>query len=413
MNNVADYVRKLLQNYDNNLDLREGSALSDLLVNAGAAIITELKLQQDELMQYLTLENPDLLDEATLDTFAKTYLVDRRVGDKAQGYVKMYFATPRSINIPPGTRFESVAGLFYETVYNYSFTEADLRANNELYPYYSTGNIFIQAVEPGIQYNTEAGKITKLKSTVPYVPAFITNSAAIQNATEHETNDTLYTKIINSALNKTLYTSAGLQTVITEQFPTIQDIFVVGTDNEKMLRDLVYSVNSSGIVRNALYERSDYFGSFGPISSGYLYSGILSSPFYHFAPFNESVAYYNGVSYSGVLTSGLLPTTSSFNREFSIAQYAGMYRRDSSYSLIETKVILEETFDNTSLANLGWTASDARAGLGSTHYYKEIEVSNGQLRLGYAPTTSSSTPIVVDPNIVAQISGLLDRAVAL
>ncbi|MBP9743629.1 MAG: baseplate J/gp47 family protein [Burkholderiales bacterium] len=414
MNNVSEYIRQLLLAYDNNLDLREGSALNDLLVNAGAAIITDLKLQQDELFQYLTLENPDALDEDTLDTFAKTFLVNRQVGSKASGYVRLYFSSPRAINIPAGTRFESAAGLLYETIYGYSFTEADLRANNERYPYYSTGDVYIEALEPGVQFDAQPGKITKLKSVLPFVPAQITNPRAIEGSTEHDTNSVLYTKILNAALNKTLYTSAGLQTVITEQFPTIQNIVVVGTDNEKMLRDLAYSANLSGLVRNVLYERSDYYGSFGPISSGYLYSGILAGSYYHFAPFNESVAYYNGVSYSGTLTSGVLPATSSFNREFSIDQYAGLYKKDSSYALIETRVLLDENFDHSNLAEIGWKTSDSAAGLGYLRYSKEIEVANGFVRLGYTPTTVTETSnVLISPDLFDQVSGLIDRALAL
>ena len=417
MNNIPEYIRQLVLTYNNDLDLRDGSALNDLLVNAGAAILTDLKLQQDQLFQYLTLQNPEGLSEETLNSFAKSFFVDRKTGQLARGYVKMYFSSPRAINIPKGTRFENTAGLFYKTTNGYSFSEADLRHNSEFYPYYSTGDIYVEAEAPGIQYDCEPGKITKLVSVLPYSPAYINNPLRVEGSTEHESNSVLYSKILNSFLNKTLYTSAGLQSTITEQFPSIQDIVVVGTDDEKMLRDMVYFTNISGISHNLLYERSDYFGSFGPVSSGYIYSGILSGPYYHFAPFNESSAYYNGVAYSGVITSGTLlsiPTSSFAGREFSLEQYAGLYKRDSSYALVETRVILSETFDNPGLSDMGWTTSDASAGIANMRYYKEIAVADGKARLGYAPSnTTESVNIVVDSNLLAQISGLINRALAL
>lgn len=417
MNNVAEYVRKLLLAYDNDLDLRNGAPLNDLLVNAGSAIITSLKLQQDQLFQYLTLEEPESLNEETLDTFAKSYLVDRRVGSKASGYVKVYVSDPRLVNIPKSTQFKNQAGLVYKTTRDYSFTEADVRANNALFPYYATGDIYIEAEEAGIQYNTAAGQITQLVSTLAFEPAFINNPTAIENSTIHEDNSALYTKILNSALNKTLYTSAGIQTVLVDQFPTIQDVVVVGTDEAKMTRDLAYISAVSGIKHNLLYERSDYFGAFGPIASGYLYSGILNGAYTHFSPFNESSAYANGVTYSGVtMTSGNLPLTSSFaGKEFTIEQYAGLYKNDTNYSQIETRIILEENFDHSILSEIGWTASDATAGVGSLRYYQEVETEDGFARLGYKPAAEAveGIPIIVDSTFLTQISGLIDRALQL
>ncbi|MGV8130476.1 MAG: baseplate J/gp47 family protein [Candidatus Pacearchaeota archaeon] len=417
MNNIPQYIKKVLSAYDSSLDLRDGSALNDLLVNAGAAIITDLKLQQDELFKYLTLEDPESLDESTLDSFAKTHLINRITGEKARGYVRLYFASPSQVNIPAGTLFESTNGLIYKTITSYNFSEAEIRANSDLYPYYSTGDLYVEAESAGVQYDIPAGYLTKIKSTLNFTPVFINNTRTITGSTEHETNSVLYSKILNSAINKTLYTTPALKTILIEQFPTIQDVVVIGTGHEKMLRDQIYYYNISGLSRNILFERSDYYGAFGPIGSGYLYSGILIGPYYHFYPFNESVAYSNGVSYSGTIDATWITNnvpTSSFSKEHVLDQYAGLYKKDSSYALIENKIILKESFDNTDLQQLGWTKSDALVGLGNLRYHKEIEIANGMVRLGYTPVSSTEgANIVVNTNLFDQVSGLIERALAL
>lgn len=420
MNDIVEYIRQRLREYDSTLDVRPGSALSDLLINPAAAILYDLKNQQDEIFKNQTLADPETMAIASLESFAKSFLVDRDLGTKATGYVKLYFTTLKDIVIPKGTTFQSKSGLKYLTTQGYTFSSNDLAVNDDQYPYYSTGDIYIEAENAGLLYEADPGTITKIVSTLNINPAYVSNPAAITGSADDDTNDSLYTKILNAAINKTLYSNIGISLSLKEQFSTIQDVKVIGMNNPKMQRDIVYSYNlSSGLYVGGLYEKSDYFGAIGPLSSGYIYSGILSSPFYHFYPFNESICYANGVYSSGLITSGFLSDNVSpsyfIGREISLEQYAGMYKKDSSYATFETRIILEENFNNSDLQLLGWWTSDATAGRGKLRHANEIVIASGQAILGYSAPSSTpdSVNIVVDQNFLIKISGLIDRAVQL
>ncbi|MCB1713126.1 MAG: hypothetical protein KDH96_11835, partial [Candidatus Riesia sp.] len=330
-------------------------------------------------------------------------------------YVRLYYTSPKTVSIPFGTVFENALGKQYKTTSSYTFTQQDLQNNTDVASYYSTGDVYVEAVARGTDYESSAGTVTKLITKLSQTPAFVNNVLPITGSTVHENNSSLYTKIINSAVNRTVYASQGIEALLMEQYPTIENVEVVGKTHEKMLRDLSYVYSASGITYNLLLERSDYFGSFGPVSSGYIYSGLLSGPFYHFAPFNECVAYSNGVTYSGTITSGTLPSTAQFvNNEFNLEQYAGLYKNDSNYAVVETSIILNENFDNPGLKDRGWTISDSSAGLNNLRYYKEVDITGGKLRLGYNSASGiQPVSVIVTPDLLSMISGLIDRAVAL
>ena len=423
MNNITEYLRQIIREYDSTLDIREGSALSDLMINPTAAILSDLKAQQDKLFKYQTLADPTSMDEDTLDTYASSYLVNRIEGDLARGYVRLYFNTPKTVYVPKNTYFQSTRGFKYKSTQGYTFTENQIRMNDSQYPYYSTGDIAVEAEKPGVYYDADPGEVNSLITSTHILPSYVSNPASIAGAKEHDDNATLYTKIINSAINKTIYSTIGIQTALQEQYPTIKNIRIMGMGNSSMKRDLVYSYNlASGLTRNGLYEKSDYFGNLGPISSGFITTGILSSDFGHFAPFNESVAYYNNIVSSGLITSGFLNTdinvqTAAFTgSEISLNQYAGLYANDSSYSIAETSIILDEEFANDNLRNLGWTVSDPSAGLNNLRYHNEVEVEDGELRLGYKPPSAGIAEpltIVVDDTIITRVRRLIRRAARL
>jgi hypothetical protein len=429
MNNIKEYILQQLRDSDPSLDLQPGSALHDLLVNSVAVIVGGFKNLQDKMLSYQTLENPESIPTDSLDSFGKSYLVDRTLGGAAAGYVKLFFDSPVSLSIPTGTIFESDTGKQYKTLRPYSFAEEDMRTNT-YGVYYATGDIYVQALNDGIDYNTGAGTITKLLSNLNVTPIFVKNLLAISGGSKTDSNLELYSKIVNSAINKNLFSDDGIKSVLEDAYSTATVMKIAGMRDPEMTRDLVYSG-----YYYTLYNKSDYYGAMGDMAgpntatipsgayifdgvSGYLASGEIVSgivSWSHYYPFNQSAIYYAPVAVSGVaaLTAADMPTLAEFNNEFSMEQYSNLYKHgDTYFATVATQIILDEDFTDSIIEHRGWQRSDASTGPGIMVHGKEIETVSGVLRLGYNPNIGGPlTPtITVTSGLREQIYRLIKRA---
>ena len=236
--NVKNYIIESIKNQDPEIDVREGSAIHDLLINPLSSILQSYQQEHDAILNRQTLKDIDTLNPDELDAVAANYLVSRNVGNVAQGYVTLFFRTPRSLTLPKGTKFTDETGLLeFETVNTFEITKFQMSRNLSDYPNYDTGNIFVQAIAAGADYNLPAGSITKIKAAAAS-PLKITNYEAFTLGSNSETNAELFSRLKNSVYNLSLGSSEGLKTTIKEQKSTVVDVEVIGAKHPLMIRDL-------------------------------------------------------------------------------------------------------------------------------------------------------------------------------
>jgi hypothetical protein len=308
-----------------------------------------------------------------MDKYASNFFVTRVLGARAAGYVRIYFRTPRTLYLAPGTYFETAGGKRFNLVGSYSVTEAQMRSNITAYPDYSTELIPIIAENYGSEYETGPNTITKVVGlTVEY--AYVRNPVAITGGVSRETNTQLKDRVLNSAINGSVLSDRGIQTLLTNNFPSLTDVVVKGAGDDEMKRDLIYSVASGEVLSTlpANFYRSDFLGAI----SGY-----------QIYPANRSRGVW-GI-FNVYLTSGItirttdIPSPDHFTDEWTTPQYMNVYRPEGGYyQTITSQIILNEMFAGDAANNDGWTANDATTADNGLKHPKEIRVSGGRLILG-------------------------------
>tara|TARA_Y100001963_G_scaffold52767_1_gene73971 strand:+ start:12610 stop:13860 length:1251 start_codon:yes stop_codon:yes gene_type:complete len=350
-----NFIKNKLKAYNNNLDLTEGSAITQVFVNPLSSILQPLLDEQDKLLNNFSLQNPSAMDSDDLDAVASNYLISRRTALNAAGNIKLYYNAAVSVNIPKDTMVSTEDGKMYKTTATYAITKAGMASNREKFPLYNTANIPIESIGPGLDNNIKAGEITKLVTAVVPAPIQVTNPQAVYGATSPETNDELKTRIQQTFFANSVTNPNGIKKLISSLYPTVTKTSVKGFGDTEMVRDTIISGMSA----------QDFYSS----DLNYNTSG-LSLP-----PHNPSAAYYGRFTDIDPSTNVTLPAQiSDFFNEFTNNMYYGVYRKDdANYAESAEHVILDEQFNATGiLAELGWITSDGRTGVGNVAVPMEI-----------------------------------------
>ena len=159
------YIKNKIRNQNSEIDLSEGSAVTNLLVNPLSTIMQPLLDEQDKLINNLSLIVPDAIEDGDVDAVSANFLVTRREALKATGTIKFFYTSPIAVSIPKDTLVSTADNVMFKTTMAYTILKSDMASNIEDYPLYSTDDITIEAVALGDTGNVLAGSIEKIISS--------------------------------------------------------------------------------------------------------------------------------------------------------------------------------------------------------------------------------------------------------
>ena len=373
--NVKNYIIESIKTQDPEIDVREGSAIHDLLINPLSSILQSYQEDHSSILERQTVKDIEKLSEDELDAVAANYLVKRNQGNIAQGYVTLYFRTPRSVTLPKGIKFTDDTGLLeFETVNTFEITKFQMSRNLTDYPNYDTGPIFVQAVTAGSEYNIAPNTISNIKAST-ITPLKLTNIESFTLGSNSETNEELFARLKNNIYNLSLGSPEGLKTQIKEQKSTVVDVEVIGAKHPLMIRDLT---NLAEDVEN--YVKEDFY---------LVHSGATEN--YHKKHKAFSAVFIDQDETAAIQ----IPKPSSWTHEFSNAMYQGLYFKDDDfyYAQEDQKILAREFFQDyadpnvqidlgTVLASGLWQIHDGVHPQNQIWYLDEIQVEGEQLRMG-------------------------------
>ena len=373
MNDVIKKIEQALREYDSTIKFSGSSALTDLMINPLASIISPYQRDVNKLTREQSLIDPESISELEMDRYAANHYISRNAGARATGYIRIYFRSPRTLYLAPGTYFETNDGKRFNLNAAYSITESQMATNVTDYPNVATGLIPVTAANYGVENEAGPNTVTKvvgLNSDYAYVK----NPVAITGGTSRETNTQLKSRIESAIINKSISSDRGIQSVLMTNFTTITDVVVKGAGDDEMARDLVYVTPSGEQLSNlpSNFYRSDFFGAL---------SGLQS------APANMSRGYwgtfYVEVPAGDTITVDEIPDSSNFTHEWTTSEYTSLYKiNDSRHQTITTDHILQETFAEGEADNDTWVMSDGSTIDSALIDLQEIGVESGFIRLG-------------------------------
>ena len=399
---IKNYVIEQIKNTNPNIDTRPGSVIRDLLVNPLTLVLEGYQLDHQKIIDRQTATDIASLSDDELDAVAANFLVTRNTGQKSQGYIRLYFPSPRALTIPKGTRFTSEGGQDFVTDFAFQVTRLQMEQNTVDYPNYDTGLIAVTSNTAGDAGNIEAHSTFTLNSTLPATPVKINNTTAFTGGTASESNENFFERLLDTINNKSLAAPTAIKSAIKDFTTSVVDVEVIGAGHPLMIRDLTSLAEE---VSN--YKVHDF---------SFTYSGI------HDGPYDKKHKALTG-DFIDVDTSAdvAFPGITGWVQEFSNDMYQGLYMKaDMEYAEESTQVIIREYFEDVVhpdapqpdlayLATSGqWQFHDGINYNNQMFYLDEMSITNKKLKLG-----KTIDPTSVDANLqipLAMLSGIYDLA---
>jgi len=400
MINIPNYIREKIKQYNPELDTREGSVLRDFLINPLVSILEPYQQEHLKILEQMSLADINDLNEDQMNAIAATFLLERRTGTKAVGYVKFYYNSPRSITIPKGLSLIS-NNITFKTTSDYFITKAQMESDLSQYPYYVTENIQVVADDYGVTGNLEANSQFKVVGQLSSTPVKIINVEAFSGGTDIETNYSLYNRIKNTIHGKSLASSTAIKETITDNFNDVIDVEVIGAGHPLMTRDLTYYIQDV-----EKYKSIDFL---------YTYSGM------HNGEYDSKHMAFSGNFLDLDETSDVqFPSITGWTHEFSNDMYRGIYKLyDMNYAQQDQYTLIREDWGDTFydpllsnnpdlqmiLASGQWQIHDGAHPDNTLFYLNEFGIVNNKLRMGKTLSPEAASAVAIP---LAQISGIYE-----
>jgi len=234
--NASDLAVAALREGQPDLNVRRGSAVRALLIDAWALMNQPVVTEATALRTRMSIANLSSLTTEDLDELAANLMVSRRAGRAAHGVVRLYFASPTSVSVSKSAVFLSSEGEEFSPPASRDATAAELRLNLEGEQYFL--DVEVYALEVGVAGNVLADTVLSVTNG-PTGVVRVSNPSTFIGGENEETNEQLAARIPDAIAARSIVNKPGVRTVITEQFPEITRIQETGFGDPEMERDIV------------------------------------------------------------------------------------------------------------------------------------------------------------------------------
>ena len=245
---VIDFIQTRLAESDTSFETRPGSAFYDLFIKPQQLMIDPLlsSLQtitvSQSVKRVLDLEDPDSFDESLVDDLAGNVYVTRAGGDFGRTTVRVYYSEPVDREFAALSAEFIGAGLSFFNIDPILITRQAMTLQQQGTLYYL--DVPVRAQNAGAEYNLSAGAITRFVNDADAIS--VTNLTPVLGGLSRETNTQLLTRARNSIGVRDLETTKGINAILLENFPYLQQIQSIGMGDPEMVRDILYNVHVGG-----------------------------------------------------------------------------------------------------------------------------------------------------------------------
>ena len=242
---AQDVIEAVIRENFPNVSVRRGTVMKELVAAGSSIGYAEIVRRLNEFAATQSLkaveDSPDTADDSVVDSILSNLFITRKEGSRARGTVKVLTTSSRSRGIPQGTTFTTGNNLEF-------LTETDLIAelvstsasSLPIFTEGGTGNFFflvpVVAEDVGDQYSISQD--TQLENTSLGSDIVLTTSFTdFSEGAPAETTPEMIVRARNAITVRDLVTDRGIKTQLSDQFPVIEDIAVIGYGDFEMKRD--------------------------------------------------------------------------------------------------------------------------------------------------------------------------------
>ena len=230
-------TQQILQAKFPDIDLREGTALRDLVIRPNATL---LALVNKALVFYFQQNTLDGITDATpqsfVDKLMSNWFLSRKLGRTAVISARLYFAKSKNIVLYPDVFFSTDGKLRFNPSGTISIGSNQLTFDPSANQYYVDVNL--TAAAPGKAYNITAGSLLYFTNFDPYfLHAEINYLKEI--AEDIETNTQFVTRAKAAISTRNLINVPSISSNLLEYFAFLDGVLPIGMGDPLMTRDQI------------------------------------------------------------------------------------------------------------------------------------------------------------------------------
>jgi hypothetical protein len=213
----------------------DGDGLTDLLIKPAEILLDPIVRENSRVRNNLSFRDPSILTLDEADSLGANFFVGRELGNFSGGTVRIYFSAPQGQSINPSNYVTSRSGLTFFPTGVQSISVDDMLFNVEGSLYYF--DITVTAEKAGDQYNLEVNEVVSIAGVNASVK--VTNKFRFRNGIQAEDAPTYIGRVGESITERSMVTKRGITTQLTNAFPEMTRLNVVGFNDPEMQRDII------------------------------------------------------------------------------------------------------------------------------------------------------------------------------
>lgn len=227
-------LTKLQQEYPD-MAIREGDAITDLVIKPFSVLLEPIVREITQVKKAQSLIDPTTLTVEEATALGANLIVSPRTGDTAKGTARLYFAQPQNISVTPSNFVTSKTGLHFFPTDIQSISTSEMLLNTEGSLYYF--DISLVAEAAGSEYNIGKDELISIANIASAVRIF--NSREFSSGLPAETAVEFIGRANQELSERSLVTLRGIAAKISNEYPDVTRLGVVGFGDSEMQRDVI------------------------------------------------------------------------------------------------------------------------------------------------------------------------------
>lgn len=232
---IETFVEQRVTQTFPNMSIADTQVVNDVLISPMRvlmeAIVREVKLVK--LRQ--SVANAERLGDDEVDALMANFFEARQQGGYSRGVVRIYFSAPVTVSFTLIQVASTRGGLRYTPSPAQTFTADQMLLNREGQEYYA--DVTYVAERRGDEYNVDRNEITAI-ANLPSA-ARVRNPNRFTNGLPRENSIDFIARVETKLSDRTLTVSRGILSELTDNFPAVERVQVIGFRDPEMQRDIV------------------------------------------------------------------------------------------------------------------------------------------------------------------------------
>jgi hypothetical protein len=228
---------------------QQGTVVDDLAVKPTGVILGDFYNTLSSQRRIANISNWRTMTEEELNVSANKYFIPRIEGGTASVSIRIYFDEKKDVVLTDDFRAVSTDSLEFKVLQPTTITRNSFKDSTDSFALYQV-DVQVQAVSPGDEYQIKAGEITQLNG-IDFTYKAVTNPEDAVGGSKHETNEEYFNRLMLSVNDRSMMNKKSVFALLPNFFPSISSIYIAGSGDKYMQRDLVTAVDLSQPLQEA------------------------------------------------------------------------------------------------------------------------------------------------------------------